>query len=102
MSKVLAKLLDDITSRRTFIGRASAQALALTTALFGFTKTASAGGCSLCLEPTSECEHECGYCYWCWPAGDRMCCECYLMESNCDGSNCDDVLWSCEEGPLAP
>jgi hypothetical protein len=112
MLEKLVEVLENISSRRTFIGRFSGQVTALIAGILGFTRPAGAktcncgtqvGGCCLCSQSDSNCQNKCrntpGTAFWCWVGyvnGQAWSCfECFNSTTGCGGNcPCTNLLCS--------
>lgn len=114
----LIEVFENISSRRRFIGRSSAQAIALMAGVFGFTQLAEAGCCGvrtgcccLCKISDSNCQQTCkdfhGSAHWCWtcaaPLGTMSCYECFFNTGGCGGTcqGCESQNVLCSQAQLA-
>ena len=113
MSEKLTELFERLSNRRTFIGRISAQIVALIASFFGFSRIAQAaykcsnscdnsgyatGCCCLCKPSNPLCDQQCASpkCQWFWvnycDDGTGMhhwlCFECFNSSAQCSG-NCN-------------
>jgi hypothetical protein len=98
MSDFIEKAVRRVSSRRGFVAKLGARALAMTAAVFGLDGPAvgqDGSGCNLCYESTDDCVGQCsldGGAVWCWQSAfypDLFCCECYFGTNGCD-------VWPCE------
>jgi len=112
----LADLVETVTSRRSFIGRAALQTTALIATVLNFTRDAAAGACTCgmpeaccCLFAPSDsgCKAHCqaegaGRCSWQWACGPYsgqcyICFECFYLGGTCDTKCQNHLVIDCSQ-----
>jgi hypothetical protein len=116
MWEKLTDLVETVTSRRTFIGRAALRTTTLISAVLSFTRNAAAGNCTCgsqelccCLfaPHDSNCKNHCeaqgsGRCSWQWPCGPwqgqcYICYECFYLGGTCDNKCQNHLFVDCSQ-----